>query len=263
MSGHRRDVRPRYGRIGVLAASVTISAVAALGGFGILATGSAQAGAGAKPASYTEKKPAPNTSTDAVGGSKTGSTPDHTSDDTSDSSAGGPNSSTSGDPSSPSTSSGTPEQPLSSTTNTNSDLGTTSAKAVPADSGSGRRIVFSQSEQRVWLMGSSSDDVQRTYLVSGSVTHNLQPGTYSVYSKSRWAVGIDDSGVMQYFVRFTQGPTGAAIGFHSIPTKNGVPLQSRAQLGTPESHGCIRQYLPNAIALWDFAPVGTKVVVVA
>ena len=105
--------------------------------------------------------------------------------------------------------------------------------------------------------------MKRTYLVSGSVTDNLQPGTYSVYSRSRWAVGVDDSGVMQYFVRFTQGPTGAAIGFHTIPTRNGVPLQTRAQLGTPQSHGCIRQATPDAVALWSFAPDGTKVVVVA
>jgi lipoprotein-anchoring transpeptidase ErfK/SrfK len=68
---------------------------------------------------------------------------------------------------------------------------------------------------------------------------------------------------MQYFVRFTRGPTGAAIGFHTIPTKNGVPLQTTAQLGTPQSHGCIRQDMPDAVALWNFAPVGTKVVVVA
>ena len=68
--------------------------------------------------------------------------------------------------------------------------------------------------------------VKRTYPVSGSVTDNLQPGTYAVYSRSRWAIGVDDSGVMQYFVRFTQGPTGAAIGFHTIPTQNGVPLQT-------------------------------------
>ncbi len=133
---------------------------------------------------------------------------------------------------------------------------------MPAASGTGLRIVFSQDAQRVWLVG-ASDDVKRTYLVSGSVTDNLQPGTYSVYSRSRWATGVDDSGVMQYFVRFTQGPTGAAIGFHSIPTRNGVPLQTAAQLGTPQSHGCIRQATPDAIALWKFAPDGTKVVVVA
>ena len=105
--------------------------------------------------------------------------------------------------------------------------------------------------------------MDRTYLVSGSVYDNLHQGTFSVYSKSRWAVGVDDSGVMQYFVRFTQGPTGAAIGFHSIPTKDDKPLQTRAQLGTPQSHGCVRQDLPDAISLWDFAPVGTKVVVTA
>src|SRR5439155_9248111 len=119
-----------------------------------------------------------------------------------------------------------------------------SATALPESSGSGRRIVFSQGRQRVWLVGDQDDDVQRTYLVSGSVTQNLQPGTYSVYSRSRWAVGVDDSGVMQYFVRFTQGPTGAAIGFHSIPTKEGRPLQTTAELGTAQSHGCIRQWKP-------------------
>ena len=102
--------------------------------------------------------------------------------------------------------------------------------------------------------------VARTYLVSGSVLPNLDPGTYSVYSKSRWAVGIQDTGVMQYMVRFTRGDN-AAIGFHSIPTKNGEPLQTKAQLGTAQSHGCIRQDLPDAIALWEFAPEGTKVVV--
>jgi lipoprotein-anchoring transpeptidase ErfK/SrfK len=135
-------------------------------------------------------------------------------------------------------------------------------KELPADSGSGKRIVFDQSAQRVWLVGRDGA-VERTYLGSGSVVHNLDPGTYAVYSRSRWAVGVDDSGVMQYFVRFTKGPGGAAIGFHTIPTKQGVPLQSADQLGTPQSHGCIRQRTKDAIALWDFAPVGTRVVVVA
>jgi hypothetical protein len=132
---------------------------------------------------------------------------------------------------------------------------------LPARSGAGRRIVFDLSGQRVWLVDRGGD-VRSTYLVSGSLTDNLHPGSYKVYSRSRWAVGIDDSGVMQYFVRFTRGQN-AAIGFHSIPTKNGHALQTRADLGTPQSHGCIRQALPDAIRLWNFAPVGTKVVVTA
>jgi hypothetical protein len=141
----------------------------------------------------------------------------------------------------------------------------TPTSTLPDDTGRGRRVVFDISDQRVWLVdpdSSGDDDVQRTYLVSGSLTDNLDPGTFEVYSRSRWAVGIDDSGVMEYFVRFTRGDN-AAIGFHSIPTKNGRVLQTLDQLGTPQSHGCIRQALPDARRLWDFAPVGTKVVVTA
>jgi hypothetical protein len=132
--------------------------------------------------------------------------------------------------------------------------------ALPKGSGEGRRVVFSEKAQRVWLVDADGS-VAATYLVSGSVTDNLQPGTYAVYSRSRWAVGIEDSGVMQYFVRFAHGAN-AAIGFHSIPTKNGTPLQTEAQLGTPQSHGCIRQKLSDAQRMWDFADVGTDVVVV-
>jgi lipoprotein-anchoring transpeptidase ErfK/SrfK len=222
VSTHRRETRPRYGRIAVLSTSLTVTVVAALAGLGFIASGSATAGVKADPAAYT------SSSTPTADPSET-TTPSAAGVTTSESSA--------------------------------SSSGATDT-ALPASSGTGLRIVFSQQAQRVWLVG-ASDDVKRTYLVSGSVTDNLQPGTYAVYSRSRWATGVDDSGVMQYFVRFTQGPTGAAIGFHSIPTRNGVPLQTKAQLGTPQSHGCIRQATPDAIALWNFAPDGTKVVVVA
>ena len=132
--------------------------------------------------------------------------------------------------------------------------------AVPQDSGRGRRVVFSESEQRVWLVRDGGR-VERTYLVSGSIYDNLDPGSYEVYSHSVTATGIDGS-ALRYMVRFTQGDN-AAIGFHSIPLMDGEPMQTRAELGTPLSHGCVRQALPDAKALWRFAPVGTKVVVTA
>jgi phosphoribosyl-AMP cyclohydrolase len=244
-------VRPRYGRIAALATSVTVSAVAALAGLGVLATGSAAtAGGAARPAAYTPSVSVSTPATDMTGPGQPVPTSDQTSDQTAPvvQSTSGPEAS---------------DSSTDSSTGPATDSVTDTSTALPESSGSGRRIVFSQSRQRVWLVGDQPDDVQRTYLVSGSVTHNLQPGTYSVYSRSRWAVGVDDSGVMQYFVRFTKGPTGAAIGFHTIPTQNGVPLQTAAQLGTPQSHGCIRQRTPDAIALWKYAPTGTKVVVVA
>lgn len=132
---------------------------------------------------------------------------------------------------------------------------------LPSNTGVGKRVIFDISAQRVWLVD-DADEVVRTYLVSGSLTDNLEPGDYQVFSRSRWAVGIDDSGVMQYFVRFAHGHH-AAIGFHSIPTKHGHALQTAAQLGTPQSHGCIRQRLADAKRMWRFAPVGTDVRVIA
>jgi lipoprotein-anchoring transpeptidase ErfK/SrfK len=130
---------------------------------------------------------------------------------------------------------------------------------LPEGSGNGRRIVFSEGQQRVWLVGANRE-VRHTYLVSGSIYDNLDPGTYSVYSRSEQAWGIDDSGTMRYFVRFAQGDN-AAIGFHDIPVDDGEPVQTVDELGTPLSHGCIRQRRADAKRLWAFAPLGTKVVV--
>ncbi|MDR7086276.1 lipoprotein-anchoring transpeptidase ErfK/SrfK [Aeromicrobium panaciterrae] len=136
------------------------------------------------------------------------------------------------------------------------------AATLPAGSGTGYRIVFDQSDQRVWLV-ESDGSVERTYLVSGSKFNNLQPGSYQVQSKSRTANAFDGSGTMEYFVRFATGFS-EPIGFHSVPKDHSGQLeQTKEQLGTRLSAGCVRQWLPDAIALWDFAPIGTRVVVTA
>ena len=50
----------------------------------------------------------------------------------------------------------------------------------------------------------------------------------------------------------------------SIPENaNGDEVQTAAQLGTPRSHGCIRQRLADAKAMWRFADIGTSVSVLA
>jgi lipoprotein-anchoring transpeptidase ErfK/SrfK len=49
-----------------------------------------------------------------------------------------------------------------------------------------------------------------------------------------------------------------------VPRDNDGRLeQTKKQLGTPRSAGCVRQWEPDAAALWDFAPIGTPVVVTA
>ncbi|EFQ82825.1 ErfK/YbiS/YcfS/YnhG [Aeromicrobium marinum DSM 15272] len=133
---------------------------------------------------------------------------------------------------------------------------------LPPDSGEGRRVVFSEGLQRVWLVDETGS-VTRTYLVSGSRFDNLDPGTYAVQSRTRHAVAYDYSGTMEYFVRFTSGEN-APIGFHNIPSYNdGTPEQTVEQLGTPLSAGCIRQADEDAVAMWEFGQVGTTVVVTA
>lgn len=222
MSRHRADVRPRYGRLTALGSAVMVTAVAVLAGTGLVPS---MAGGGTAPAAARQ--------VGDVHPDTPAPTPTRTSTPT----------------------------PTTTTASEDPDVEEVVDTALPAESGSGRRVVFSESRQRVWLV-SGGREVERTYLVSGSIYDNLDPGTYAVYSRSEQAWGIDGSGTMRYFVRFTQGEN-AAIGFHDIPIDDGKPVQSVAQLGTPLSHGCIRQKRSDAIALWEFAPIGTTVVVTA
>ena len=100
--------------------------------------------------------------------------------------------------------------------------------------------------------------------MSGGSRDEVVPGSYAVFSRSEEAVGYHLTETMRLMVRFAYGRE-AAIGFHDIPLSvaNGQPLQTEAQLGQRMSDGCVRQSAADAKALWDFAPVGTAVVVTA
>ncbi|WP_051247971.1 L,D-transpeptidase [Nocardioides halotolerans] len=254
-AGRRRaeKTQPRYGRLAVLGASVSVTGIAMLGGVGVLPS-VASGDAGGRNAD-TARDSAPVGS--VLAGAQT--TPSAEPSDAAASAMGS------------SASSATSGQEKPGAGDAKGDDKTKDGAAsrpadadppVPADSGEGRRVVFDQTDQRVWLVD-DDEEVVRTYLVSGSLYDNLEPGTYSVYSRSEQAWGIDDSGTMKYFVRFTQGTNGAAIGFHDIPIDDGEPVQTLAQLGSPQSHGCVRQERDDAIALWEFAPIGTEVDVTA
>lgn len=131
---------------------------------------------------------------------------------------------------------------------------------LPPDSGSGRRIVYSNSGQRVWIV-EDDETVRDTYLVSGR-RGVPKPGTYEVFSKSEVAYAGHDGITMRYMVRFTLAESGLAIGFHSIPNSaGGEPLQTDEQLGEFHSAGCVRQSLGHSAALYEWADEGTSVVV--
>lgn len=132
---------------------------------------------------------------------------------------------------------------------------------VPANSGAGRRVVYSKSLMRVWII-EANEQVSRTYLVSGRL-NQPNPGTYKVFSRSSFTCNIQNSSTcMRWMVRFTKGPAGDNIGFHEIPRRNGAPVQSDAQLGQALSGGCVRQSTADAQFMWAWAGIGTTVVVV-
>ncbi len=135
---------------------------------------------------------------------------------------------------------------------------------LPANSGSGRRVVYSKSRMRVWTV-EADGTVSKTHRVSGRRTWNQpSPGTYSVFSRSRHTCNINNPHICwRFMVRFTKGPGGDNIGFHEIPVNNrtGQRLQSLSQLGQALSGGCVRQAPNDAVYMWNWAPVGTPVVV--
>lgn len=155
-----------------------------------------------------------------------------------------------------------PHRTVEVTLDTGPDYKPPATAPLPADSGSGKRVVFDVAQQRVWLVAADGS-VERTYLVSGSRYDQLEPGTYEVFSASRHAVSWTGSETMEYMVRFHRGRN-SNIGFHDIPVRSatGKEVQTVSELGTPLSDGCIRQDHEDAKALYDFAPVGTTVVVV-
>lgn len=132
---------------------------------------------------------------------------------------------------------------------------------VPRNSGSGRRIVYSNRQLRVWVINGSGE-VIRTFLVSGMRGQPLK-GTYFVKNQSVSSFSQELEGVkFRFMTRFAVGRNGGNIGFHEIPTKNGVPLQTEAELGTFLGSGCLRSSTQDAKFIFDWAKPGTTVVVV-
>jgi peptidoglycan hydrolase-like protein with peptidoglycan-binding domain len=135
------------------------------------------------------------------------------------------------------------------------------APPLPPDSGSGKRIVYSRKMQRVWAV---DDDgrIIRSWLVSGSQYENEVPGTHQIISKSEVSTAWNGRAWLPLMIRWYQTEIGY-LGFHAIPIHrdDGTRYQTEAELGTRLSGGCQRQAELDARFLWDFAPVGTTVVV--
>ncbi len=146
--------------------------------------------------------------------------------------------------------------PLSSVATSGPD-----APPLPENSGEGRRLVYSRTGQRVWAVD-ENNVVIRSWLVAGSKYENETPGVHHVYSKSEVTTAWNGKAYLKWMVRYIKTDIGN-IGFHQIPThvSDGSVYQTEAELGQRLSGGCQRQAELDALFVWDFATIGTTVVV--
>ena len=139
-------------------------------------------------------------------------------------------------------------------------------RPVPAGSGQGRRIVISQAQNWVWLVGPEGGVVKQGGIID--LRSELAKGWHHTGSYCGRAARIKrnttSSGAvwLENFVRFA--PCG--IGFHRIPTyqSNGAQMHPDWYLGTnmAQSHGCIRLSRAMSLRLWKFTSTGARVRVV-
>jgi hypothetical protein len=139
-------------------------------------------------------------------------------------------------------------------------------RPVPWHSGAGRRIVLSQAQNWVWLVGPKGGILAQTGVID--LPSALGKGWHATGSYCGRAARIkrntDLGGSLwlDNFVRFA--PCG--IGFHRIPRykSTGHQIHPDWYLGTnmAQSHGCIRLSRAMSLRVWNFTVGRTRVRVV-
>ncbi|WP_193504845.1 hypothetical protein [Streptomyces coeruleorubidus] len=124
---------------------------------------------------------------------------------------------------------------------------------VPDGSGTGRRIVYSLDEKRVWLVD-ASEATRRTFTVwPGTVSPD--PGTYTVSSRNQATTGSD--GVQIEHIIYFAAKSGVSVAFsNAVDGASPPPADSGARTGG------VRMRKADGSALWAFGTVGTTVTVV-
>ncbi|MFI5754219.1 L,D-transpeptidase [Streptomyces sp. NPDC051569] len=123
---------------------------------------------------------------------------------------------------------------------------------VPAESGTGARVVYALGDRRVWLVD-DEDQATRTFPVMPS-TVSPKPGSYAVSSRTGEVPGSDGVPI-EHVVRFAN-VDGVSVGFSAAV--DGSMASPDPTLRT----GGVRMKRADGDALWSFATIGSKIVVV-
>ncbi|MFI9153841.1 hypothetical protein [Streptomyces sp. NPDC053367] len=124
--------------------------------------------------------------------------------------------------------------------------------ALPPGSGSGERVVYSVDDDRVWLVG-PRHRILRTFEVTPG-TVDPAPGTYTVSSRSSTVTGTDGTPI-EHVVRFAS-VRGVSVGFSAARDGSTPRPDPRRRTGG------IRESREDGDAMWEFATIGRKVVVI-
>ncbi|WP_328915560.1 MULTISPECIES: hypothetical protein [unclassified Streptomyces] len=125
-------------------------------------------------------------------------------------------------------------------------------QGLPADSGTGSRVVYSVGQARVWLVG-DHDAVLRTYRVTaGGLAPS--PGSHTVFARGAQGRGGDGEPV-EHVVLFA-ATDGTNVGFSAA-------LNGSLGPHVPDRRsGAIRQTRADGAALWQRAAIGSDIEVV-
>jgi hypothetical protein len=131
--------------------------------------------------------------------------------------------------------------------------------ALPASSGKGKRVVYSLSKSRVWLVGADEKVQMSAAAVPGTVTPAVGTDTVSKWYSSNKAA---DGAAVQYEVLWGPKSEPTRFAFDAIASLPPDQMPSKPAAGT--TTGSVRLTQNNALAVWQFATVkGTQVVVVS
>ncbi|MEU0008971.1 hypothetical protein ABZ079_33090 [Streptomyces sp. NPDC006314] len=129
---------------------------------------------------------------------------------------------------------------------------TPSAPALPDESGTGRRIVYSLGEKRIWLVDATGRAARTFTVWPGTVSP--RPGHYSITLRTQSLKGSDGVEI-EHIMYFTK-VQGVNIAFSNALDGTSPPPANGKKLGG------IRLHKEDGAALWSFGDQGTKVAVV-
>ncbi|MER6912336.1 hypothetical protein ABT354_11750 [Streptomyces sp. NPDC000594] len=125
--------------------------------------------------------------------------------------------------------------------------------AVPKDSGTGKRVVYSLGQDRVWLVDHQSKPIATFTVWPGNVEPAL--GTHRVTDRTPSITGNDGVSV-ENIVYFSGSKEGLPIAFSAaVDGSSPKPVPGKQT-------GAIRVRTADGDRIWDFTVVGSEIVVV-